>query len=78
MNNIEIYNKVFCDILQIDKSNLQEARLKSVPLWDSVGHMTLLAAIEDAFDILIEPEDMLSFTSYEEGKEILKKYDIEF
>lgn len=77
MSNLEKYNSVFCDTLQITESQLSNAQLKAIPLWDSVGHMTLLAAIEDAFDILIEPEDMMSFTSYIEGKEIIKKYGIE-
>ena len=46
-------------------------------MWDSVGHMTLMAAIEDAFDIMLDTDDIVDFSSYEKGKEILKKYDVE-
>lgn len=77
MSNLDKYNRVFCDILQIKEEQLLEAHLKSLPTWDSVGHMTLLAALEDAFDIFIEPEDMMSLTSYEEGKNIVRKYGVE-
>ena len=77
MTNLETYNHVFCDKLQITEEQLPSAHLKGLPTWDSVGHMTLLAALEDAFDIFIEPEDMMALNSYEEGKNILRKYDVE-
>ena len=77
MTNLEKYNSVFCDTLQISEEQLATAKLKGIPTWDSVGHMTLLAAIEDAFDIFIEPEDMMSLSSYEEGKNIVRKYGVE-
>ena len=77
MSNLEKYNNVLCDVLQIGEDQLPNARLKGIPTWDSVGHMTLLAAIEDTFDIFIEPEDMMSLNSYEEGKNILRKYGVE-
>lgn len=77
MSNLEKYNSVFCDTLKISEEQLPDAKLKGIPMWDSIGHMTLLSAIEDAFDILIEPEDMMAFTSYEEGKIIIKNYGVE-
>lgn len=77
MNNLEKYNKVFCDKLQITEQQLATAHLKGLQTWDSVGHMTLLAALEDTFDIFIEPEDMMSLKSYEEGKDIIRKYGVE-
>ena len=77
MTNLEKYNSVFCDTFQISEDQLATAKLKGIPTWDSVGHMTLLAAIEDAFDIFIEPEDMMSLSSYEEGKNIVRKYGVE-
>ena len=77
MTNLERYNNVLCDILQITEDELPSARLKVTQTWDSVGHMTLLSALEDEFDIFIEPEDMMSLDSYETGKEIVRKYGVE-
>lgn len=77
MTNLEKYNKVFCDTLQIDESKLAGLQYQSVELWDSVGHMTLMAELEDAFDIMMETDDIVDFSSYEKGKEILKKYEVE-
>lgn len=79
MSNIERYNKVFCDVMQVDEEKLIDLRFKEHEYWDSVGHMTLIAALEEEFDIMLETEDLMSIKSYQEGKEILSsKYDIVF
>ncbi len=79
MSNLEKYNKVFCDTLQISEDKLADLKYQDVELWDSVGHMTLMAELEDAFDIMMETDDIVDFSSYEKGKEILSKnYNIEF
>ena len=78
MSNLEKYNKAFCDTLQIDESKLEGLQYQGTELWDSVGHMSLMAELEDAFDIMMETDDIVDFSSYEKGKELLKKYDVEF
>lgn len=79
MNNLETYNKVFCDTLEVEENQLENLKYQDVPLWDSVGHMTLVANLEDAFDIMMETDDIIDLSSYANGKEILAaKYDIAF
>ena len=79
MTNLEKYNKAFCESLQVSEEQLAGLKYQSVKLWDSVGHMTLTAALEDAFDIMFETDDIIDLSSYEKGIEILKtKYDVEF
>lgn len=77
MTNLEKYNMVFCENLQVEEAQLPSLKYQAVPLWDSVGHMTLVAAIEDAFDIMMETDDIIDLSSYEKGKQILKKYEVE-
>jgi acyl carrier protein len=36
--------------------------------------MTLVANIEDAFDIMMETDDIIDFSSYEKGIDILKQH----
>ena len=79
MTNLEKYNKAFCETLQLTEDQLSGLKYQSVKLWDSVGHMTLTTALEDAFDIMLETDDIIDLSSYEKGMEILKtKYDVEF
>ena len=77
MTNLEKYNNAFTENLQISEGELQGLQYQGTELWDSVGHMTLMAAIEDAVDIMLDTDDIVDFSSYEKGKEILKKYDVE-
>ena len=80
MNNIEKYNKVFIDTLGVKEEDLHELKYRDVQAWDSVGHMTLVAALEDAFDIMLDTDDVIGLSSYEKGKEILAKdsYGVQF
>ena len=39
--------------------------------------MQLISELEDAFDIEMETDDIVDFSGYEKGKEILKKYGVE-
>lgn len=78
MKNLEKYNQVMCDSLQVTEDQLVGLKYQQVPLWDSVGHMTLVANLEDAFDIMMETDDIIDFSSYEKGKEILAKYEVDF
>ena len=78
MTNLEKYNQVMCDSLEVTMDQLPGLKYQDVKLWDSVGHMTLVANLEDAFDIMMETDDIIDFSSYEKGKEILAKYDVDF
>ncbi|MDM8255599.1 acyl carrier protein [Phocaeicola barnesiae] len=79
MTNLEKYKNVFCETLQLSEDKLSGLKYQDVELWDSVGHMTLTAALEEAFDIMMETDDIIDLSSYEKGIEILQtKYGIEF
>ena len=78
MNNTEKYTQAFMDAFGIDAETAKTLRFQQIPAWDSVGHMGLVAQIEEAFDIMLEPDDIVDLNSYEKGKEILAKYNVEF
>jgi|TARA_B100002003_G_C13747525_1_gene372452 acyl carrier protein len=46
--------------------------------WDSVAHMSLVASIEDTFDIMMDTDDIIDMSSVGKAKEILVNYGIEF
>lgn len=79
MTNLEKYNKAFCDSFEITDDKLAGLKYQQIELWDSVGHMTLVANLEDAFDIMMETDDIIDLSSYEKGMEILsQKYNVVF
>ena len=78
MNDCEKYEKVFKDIFPNNAIPLGEGfSVKLVPEWDSVSHLSLISALEDAFDVMLETDEILHFGSYENGKNILRKYGME-
>lgn len=79
MTNLEKFNQAFIENFNITADQLPGLKYQGTELWDSVGHMTLVAALEDAFDIMMETDDIIDFSSYEKGKEILStKYNVKF
>lgn len=79
MTNVELFNNAFIEILGVTEEQLSGLKYQDVASWDSVGHMSLMAALEEAFDIMMDTDDIIDFSSYEKGKEILESnYDIEF
>lgn len=80
MTNIEKYTKVFVDTFEVTPEAAVGLKYQDIEAWDSVGHMGLISALEDAFDIMMDTDDIIDFNSYEKGKEILAKdtYGVEF
>lgn len=77
MTNLEKLNNIFAEVFSVEVSALgADFDNKSVENWDSVHQLSLTSAVEDEFDIMLDAEDILGFTSYEKAKEILKKYEI--
>jgi acyl carrier protein len=77
MSNVDKYRNVFLKSLSIDDSKFSDKlKYNDIPEWDSIGHMTLISGLEDEFKISIETDDIVDFSSFEKGKEILKKYNV--
>lgn len=47
------------------RSAVSESTSLTVPAWDSVAGVTLLAVVEEEFGIVIEVPDLSALTSYE-------------
>ncbi len=77
MNNIDKLKEAFVEGLEIPIEEVETATMESVDKWDSIGQMSLIAIIEEVFSIEFEPDEVMQFTSFETGKEILKNHGIE-
>lgn len=75
---IEKYTEAFCQAFDIDAETARTLKFQGIDAWDSVGHMGLVAQLEEAFDIMLEPDDIVDLNSFEKGKEILAKYNVVF
>lgn len=79
MSNKEKYDAAFIEVFEITKDALNATlEYQSINAWDSVGHMALMAALEEEFDIMLEMDDIIDFGSYEIGMKTLEKYGVNF
>jgi acyl carrier protein len=77
MKEIDSYKNAFTVAMQLENDTNVEGLKYRDAGWDSVAHMVLMSEIENAFDIMLDTDDVIDFSSFEKGKEILRKYDVE-
>ena len=79
MNNSEKYAQAFVEAFGVTADQAATLKYQDIAAWDSVGHMGLVARLEEAFGIMMEPDDIVDLSSFDKGKEILSgKYSIAF
>lgn len=79
MSNREKYDEAFIEVFEIEKADLTDGlEYQSIESWDSVGHMALIAELEDIFDISLDMDDVIDFGSYMTGIKTMEKYGVEF
>lgn len=78
MTNLEKYNNAFVEVFNIESSELNgEFSKDTAANWDSIHQLNLVAQIEEVFDIMLDAEDIMELTSYEAGRMIMAKYEVE-
>lgn len=55
-----------------------ELAYRSIPEWDSVGHMAMIAALENEFDVMLDTDDIIAMSDFGKAKSILTKYGVAF
>lgn len=79
MSNNKKYEQIFMDVFSVDARDLGESfTFQSQESWDSLAHLDLIAELEDTFDVFFDSEDILNYGSYLNGKDILRRYGVEF
>ena len=77
MSNKHKYQDIFIKSLSINNNKFSEnIKYNEIPEWDSIGHMTLMSGLEEGFGISMDTDDIVDFSSFKKGIEILKKYKI--
>ena len=78
MANIEKYNAAFIEVFGVTEEVLNESFSKeNTEEWDSVHQLNIISILEESFDIMFEPEEIMELISYGKGIEILGRYGID-
>lgn len=76
MSNLEKYVAAFTSTFLVEESALADLKYQDIAAWDSVGHMSLMAVLEETFGIEMDIDDIIEFSSFDVGRTILAKYNV--
>ena len=76
MSNFNKYIEVFTNTLEVEEYALRNLKYQDIAAGDSVGHMALMSALEETFGIEMDIDDIIEFSSFEVGRTILAKYNV--
>lgn len=71
--------RAFADGLGVDRAVVRDdLTYSSIPEWDSIAHLGLIAELEDVFDVALETDDIIDLSSVSEARRILAKLGVSF
>jgi acyl carrier protein len=69
----------FVEVLGLNEADVKDdLKYQSVLAWDSVAHMSLVVALENAFDVMLDTDEIIALESVAKARAILKKHGAEF
>ncbi|MFI7539851.1 acyl carrier protein [Actinoplanes sp. NPDC049599] len=77
MNELQRLREVFRTALDLPAgADVDDLHYQDSEKWDSLAHMSLVAAIEDEFSVMIDTDDVINMSSFAEATRILGKYGV--
>ena len=71
----EAIKRVFCESLCLDEQTVTDSTsYNNIEVWDSLKHLQMVSAFEEAFGIELDMDDIIAMENYAEVKNIIKKY----
>jgi acyl carrier protein len=69
---------VFVEALELPADvDVENLKYRDIEQWDSLGHMTLVAAIEDEFDVQLDTEQVIDMSSFKVAVDMLRSMGVE-
>ncbi|AUS78673.1 acyl carrier protein [Actinoalloteichus sp. AHMU CJ021] len=77
MTLVERLRGVFVQALDLGQDvEVEKLEYRGVDAWDSVGHMTLVAAVEDEFDVQLDTDQVIDMSSFKVAADMLKNLGV--
>ena len=77
MSNLDRLRSAFRSALGLPEDvDVDGLEYRGIEQWDSLAHLQLVAEIEDAFDVMIDTDEVIDLSSFDKAVEILGKHDV--
>jgi len=64
--------EVFVEALDLDEDvDVENLKYRDIEAWDSVGHMALIAALEDEFDVQFDTDQVIDMSSFKVAADMI-------
>lgn len=60
-----------------EETDVENLKYRDVEEWDSVGHMALVAAIEDEFGVEFETDQVIDMSSFKVALDMLRGFGVD-
>lgn len=80
MSANEQLKSVFAEALDVDPATIDwdTVAYRGIEQWDSVAHMRLVAEIEDAFDVMLDTDDVIGMSTFIIARDTLARLGVDF
>ncbi len=77
MSETDRLRKAFRAALSLpDDHDVDSLEYRSIANWDSIAHMSLVAAIEDEFDLMLDTDEVLDLSSFGKALGLLERHGV--
>ncbi|MFR9776462.1 acyl carrier protein [Micromonospora sp. MS34] len=74
---LERLRSVFRDALELPgEFQVDDLEYRGNEKWDSLAHMSLVAAIEDEFGVMLDTDEVIDLSSFDRARQILEKHGV--
>ncbi|UGQ09784.1 acyl carrier protein [Yinghuangia sp. ASG 101] len=74
MSTKERLKRVFAQALDLEPgTRIEELRYRDIDKWDSLGHMALVAAIEDEFAVQFDTDQVIDMSAFKVAYDMLRE-----
>jgi acyl carrier protein len=60
-----------------DDADVDGLEYRGIEAWDSLAHMSLVARIEESFDVMLDTDEVLDLSSFSKAVEILGRHGVD-
>jgi len=75
LDQLEAIRQTFRDTFALAAEvSVDDLAYQAISAWDSVGHMRLVAALETAFDLMLDTDEVIGLSSFTKAVEIVSTH----
>ncbi len=78
MTDLDKLREAFREALFLDETaDVDALEYRGIEQWDSLAHLTLVAKVEDTFDLMLTTDEVIDLSSFQVARRILASHGVD-